>query len=107
MRPPDFTQTDLFGGRGTVSIWNLNPALPPFSALLWCSLSAEGRVGPHRQQRDPEIVMCISGKGFIWIDKTKHEMLPMRAYPVPFGSILAIENRLEEPLVYTITKATI
>ena len=105
MRNPDFTQTDLFGGRGTVSIWNLTPALPPFSALLWCSLSGMGRVGPHRQQQHPEIVMCISGQGNIWIDKTKFEMLPMQAYPVPFGAVLAIENTQDEPLVYTITKA--
>ena len=105
MRPPDFSRENLFGGRGRVSIWNLTPNLSPFTALLWCSLSSHGRVGPHRQERDPEVIVCISGTGHIWINKVKHIMEPMNSYALPLGAILAIENTAEEPLVYSITKA--
>ena len=107
MRDPDFSHENLFGGRGTVSIWNITPRLPPFTALLWCSLSSKGRVGPHRQEHHPEVVVCISGAGSLWINKKKFAMEPMYSYPLPLGAVLAIENLSEEPLVYTITKAKV
>ena len=44
----------------------------PFSAALWCELAAHGSVGPHRQQRDPEIIVCISGVGQARIDDKVH-----------------------------------
>ena len=73
--PPSFTQRDLFGGQGAVDIWNLRAsASPPFSASLWCSLEPNGFVGRHRQQDDPEIVICLSGEGIATIGKTDHHL---------------------------------
>jgi len=114
MAPPDRGQPDvrsaLFGGRGTVKVWNLLGATstPPFSAVLACELEAGGRVGVHAQQRDPEIIVGLGGNGVAIVDDTSHPLGPGSAVYLPFGSRLSIENSsADEALSYLIVKAEV
>jgi oxalate decarboxylase/phosphoglucose isomerase-like protein (cupin superfamily) len=106
-KPANFTQRDLFGGSGAVDIWNLRTSnCPPFSASLWCSLEPSGVVGRHRQQDDPEIVICIAGEGVATVGKTEHAMVTGVMLYLPYGQVLSIENKsAEESLDYLIIKA--
>jgi len=106
-KPPNFTQRDLFGGSGAVDIWNMRTSnCPPFSASLWCSLEPNGVVGRHRQQDDPEIVICIAGEGVAMIGKTAHVMVSGVMLYLAFGQVLSIENKSDvESLDYLIIKA--
>ena len=91
--PPSFSQRDLFGGQGTVDIWNLREsASPPFSASLWCSLEANGFVGRHRQQDDPEVVICLSGEGVATIGQADHPLQRGTMVYLPLGQALSIRN---------------
>ena len=101
-----FSQKDLFGGQGEVKIWNLisGRQMPPFSAALWCELEAHGSVGRHRQQRDPEVVLCLSGVGRATIGKHSHPMREGSFLYIPFGASLSLENLGEEILRYVIIK---
>lgn len=97
----------LFGGDGTVTTWSRLPAsASPFSAAIWCELSPGGSVGAHRQQRDPELVLCIEGEGEIDVGRTPHSFTRGDVIFVPAGEVLRIQNlNPESPLVYTIIKA--
>ena len=98
---------NLFGGRGAVFVWNILPEAPdPFSAVLGCELEPNGSVGRHAQQRDPEIVICISGEGVAEVSGTEHVLASGVAVSLPFGESLALTNTSkEEPLRYLIIKA--
>ena len=101
-----FTQSNLFGGHGTVNIWNLlNTAAPPFSAVLWCELEAGGTVGKHRQQRDPEIVICLAGSGEAVVDDQRHTLVAGSMVYLPHGKALSLTNSQSEPMYYLIIKA--
>jgi quercetin dioxygenase-like cupin family protein len=108
----DETQADartaLFGGKGTVRVWDLlrGRSAEPFAAVLACSLDPGGSVGPHVQQAFPEIVVCLDGEGTALVDGAGHPMHPGSVVHLPFGSTLSIENRSESaPLRYLIVKA--
>ncbi len=102
-----FTRKDLFGGKGTVNIWNLmgSQNAPPFSAVLWCELAPKGIVGLHRQQDDPEIVICVEGNGKAKADGVEHDLQPGSMVHLPHGAALAIKNLAASPLRYLIIKA--
>ena len=102
-----FSQKDLFGGKGEVQIWNLLAGrnMPPFSATLWCELEPKGNVGRHRQQRDPEIIICVSGEGEATVGKYTHSLGKGTFLYVPFGTPLSLKNNGDEPLCYLIIKA--
>ena len=102
-----FMRRDLFGGTGSVNIWNLigGRATPPFSAVLWCELSPYGSVGRHRQQDDPEIVICIEGHGEAMVGKSAFELVPGSVVHLPLGQPLALKNNSDKPLRYLIIKA--
>jgi len=107
--PPD-VRTALFGGRGTVKVWNLlgQAAAPPFSAVLACELEPNGRVGVHVQQRDPEIIVGLAGQGVATVDGTPHPLGPGLTVYLAFGSSLSIDNSSpDEPLSYLIIKAQV
>ena len=103
-----FQQHALFGGSGTVDVWNLKSGpTPPFSAVLWCQLEPNGRVGHHRQADHPEILIGVSGTGSIEVNR---EALPNdfckgSLVYLPVGAVLAIENKSDRPLEYLIVKA--
>lgn len=104
---PAFARSDLFGGTGTVHIWDLlagRPA-PPFSAALWCELEPGGIVGAHQQQRDPEIVICLAGTGRALVNDRPQDLAPGALVHLPLGSVLRLENSGDEPLRYLIIKA--
>jgi quercetin dioxygenase-like cupin family protein len=106
---PD-VRTDLFGGSGTVRVWNLvrpgHPAPAPFSAVLFCRLDPGGRVGHHRQEHDNELVIGVSGEGRATVDGETHALLAQALVPLSLGSVLAIENlSASDPLEYLIVKA--
>lgn len=100
-------RTALFGGRGTVSVWNLlgRQNAPPFSAVLSCELAAHGSVGAHVQEEHPEIVIGLEGEGEAIVDGARHALEPGSVVFLPFGSQLAITNLGDEPLRYLIIKA--
>lgn len=107
---PHDVRHDLFGGRGEVRVWNLlgGAHAPPFSAVLRCSLQPGGSVGAHRQQRDPELIVCIDGTGRLTIDGQHMDFLPGLTAYLPHGSQLAIHNASDETdLIYTIIKAQV
>lgn len=106
---PHSQREALFGGEGAVRIWNLLGAgqAPPFSAVLRCELAPGGSVGPHRQQRDPELILCLDGDGTITVDKQSAPFVAGRLVYLPLGGVLSLQNRSEErPLRYLIIKAT-
>lgn len=105
---PD-VRTNLFGGSGSVRVWNLlGPALPvpPFSAVLACELDPSGSVGAHRQERDSEIVVGLDGQGRVTVNGQERPLLRHDVIPLPVGAVLTIENLSDsEPLRYLIVKA--
>ena len=102
-----FTQNNLFGGHGKVNIWNLmTTATPPFSAVLWCELEAGGTVGKHRQQHDPEVVICLAGNGEATVAGQRHDLVAGSMVYLPHGKALSlVNNDQSEPLYYLIIKA--
>jgi len=105
-RTPDLVHNNLFRGRGTVSVWNCVPQkrVYPFSVVLWCSLSAQGIVGRHKQQAHHQVIVCISGKGEIRIQKRAIPFEKGASIAVAKGDVLSIHNLEETELIYTITK---
>ncbi|MCB9594108.1 MAG: cupin domain-containing protein [Sandaracinaceae bacterium] len=107
---PGDARAELFGGRGTVTVWNLlgRRAAPPFSAVLSCELEPGGSVGRHVQQRDPEIVIGLEGDGEATVDDTAHPLGPGDVVHLGHGQVLAITNRSDDaPLRYLIIKAMV
>lgn len=98
---------NVHGGQGVVHVHNLmhDRALDPFSAALWCELEPGASVGRHRQQRDPELVICISGEGQVEVDGQSAPFVRGVTVLLPFESTLALTNPSSEPLVYLIIKA--
>lgn len=107
-RPHDCRHA-LFGGAGDVRVWDLAPRLQaPFSAVLACELDPGGRVGEHVQQRDPEIVIGVEGRGVATVDGAPHPLVPGVTVGLPFGARLGIRNEDERtPLRYLIVKAEV
>lgn len=96
----------LFGGVGSVRIWDLGPASPPFTAILLCELDGGGRVGEHRQQSDHEVVVFVSGEAVAYVDGRPHACVGGTAIPLPLGATLSIDNASPtEPVRYVIVKA--
>ena len=104
---PNDTRNELFGGRGSVQVWDLlaGRGFAPFSAVLACELSAAGSVGRHVQQRDPELVLCAQGCGEILVDGHARPFTPGELALLPHGSSLEIRNSSDTPLRYFIIKA--
>ena len=102
-----WARRDLFNGRGEVSVWDLlaRRAAPPFEAALWCELEAGGRVGAHRQQEHPELIICVGGRGAAWVGEQPHPLTPGACVFLPLGALLRLEAAREEPLSYLIIKA--
>lgn len=101
-------QEALFGGTGTVAVWDLLGRLraPPFSAALSCELEAGGSVGKHVQQRDPEILIGLGGAGEAVVNDAAHPLVPGALVYLAHGQTLSIHNRSKtEPLRYLIIKA--
>jgi quercetin dioxygenase-like cupin family protein len=106
---PKWVKTDLFGGRGEVSVQDLlgRAAMPPFAAILACELAPSGKVGAHHQTGADEIVICIGGNGTISVDSTPRPFVPGVVAYLALGQLLAIENgSATEKLQYFIIKAT-
>jgi len=105
---PHTQRQALFGGEGTVRIWDLlgTGQAPPFSAVLRCELEPGGSVGPHRQQRDPEILVGLEGTGQVTVDRQSAPFGPGSLIYLPHGGVLSITNRSDDaPLRYFIIKA--
>ena len=105
---PGDARAELFGGTGTVTVWNLlgRAAAPPFSAVLSCELDPGGSVGRHVQQRDPEIVLGLEGDGVATVDEDAFPLGPGDVVYLAHGQVLSIANRsAEAPLRYLIIKA--
>jgi quercetin dioxygenase-like cupin family protein len=99
---------DLFGGSGEVLVWDLmgHAALPPFTAVLACELAPGGRVGTHRQEHFPEIVVVTEGEGTAELDGAACPIGVGSVLALPLGSTLALANgSAERPLRYLIVKA--
>ncbi|MFK8000850.1 MAG: cupin domain-containing protein [Polyangiales bacterium] len=103
-------QEALFGGTGTVALWDLlgRVSAPPFSAALSCELEAGGSVGKHVQQRDPEIIIGLGGDGEAEVDDALHPLVAGSLVYLAHGQTLSIHNRSkDEPLRYLIIKAQV
>ena len=106
---PDFTRQDLFGGQGSVQIWNLLGAqrLEPFTTALACTLAPNGSVGKHVQQTDAELIICTGGEGIAIVGERKLGFELGVLVALPHGETLAIENTSSTaPLHYLIIKAS-
>jgi uncharacterized cupin superfamily protein len=96
----------LFGGEGTVRVWDLGGRTAPLTAVLWCELEPGGRVGKHRQDTDDEVVIVVEGEGVIYVDGTAHAAIRGSAVALPLGKTLEIDNASgDAPLRYLIVKA--
>lgn len=99
---------DLFGGHGTVLVWDLlgDAHASPFTAVLSCELAEGGRVGRHVQQRDAEIVIGTTGCGEARVDGVARPFGPGTVIHLPLGASLELVNdRNDAPLRYLIVKA--
>jgi quercetin dioxygenase-like cupin family protein len=105
---PDMRR-DLFGGSGTVRVWNLlgsTAPLAPFSVVLECELDPGGSVGAHRQVSEPELVLGLRGRGRATVDGRAQPLSAHSVVELPVGGVLSIENlSVDEPLCYLIVKA--
>lgn len=104
---PDVREA-LFSGSGAVRVFNLLGArkMPPFGAVLACTLDPKGHVGAHVQQQMPEIVIGISGKGEALVNKASRSLEAFDVVHLPLGATLEIRNLSDsEPLHYLIVKA--
>ncbi|PRQ02727.1 cupin domain-containing protein [Enhygromyxa salina] len=103
---PDPRQ-NLFGGVGTVKVWNLlRRSAPPFTAVLACELEPGGRVGRHLQEEFPEIVVGIEGLGEAVVGKQQFGLRPGDVVYLPLGETLEIINHSDTArLQYLIIKA--
>jgi quercetin dioxygenase-like cupin family protein len=98
----------LFGGNGSVKVWDLlgGRSAPPFSAVLSCELDPNGSVGIHQQQRDPELVLGLEGRGEATVAGVPQPLEPGSVVHVPFGATLSLRNLSADlPLKYLIVKA--
>ncbi|HEX6764009.1 MAG TPA: cupin domain-containing protein [Polyangiaceae bacterium] len=97
---------ELFGGTGTVRVWDLGPTPPPFTAALFCQLDPGGQVGEHVQATDQEIIVVVAGEAVLYVDGRPRGCVPGDAVGLPLGSTLAIDNASStEPVRYVIVKA--
>ena len=73
-----FPRDALFGGEGTVTVWDLlgRAAAPPFTAILGCELEARGSVGRHVQEEFAEIVIGLEGEGVATVDGAERALGP-------------------------------
>ncbi len=103
---PD-VRRDLFGGKGSVKVYNLDPSpMPPFAAALWCELEAGGDVGRHRQEHCPEIVLGLEGDGEATVGEQTFALRAGSVVQLPLGSVLSLRNLSSDaPLRYLILKA--
>jgi quercetin dioxygenase-like cupin family protein len=98
---------ELFGGTGSVRVWDLGAARPPFTAVLYCELDAGGRVGEHVQKSDHEVVIVLAGEAVLYVDGSARGCVPGDAVALPLGSRLAIDNASpSENVRYLIVKAS-
>lgn len=104
--PPD-RRRDLFGGVGEVRVWSLlRAAAPPFTAVLRCELDPGGRVGRHKQQEFPEIVVGLGGAGEATIGGVRHPLQPGDVVYLPLGEVMELRNLSDEvAFEYMIIKA--
>jgi quercetin dioxygenase-like cupin family protein len=100
-------RADLFGGNGTVAIWNLlgRQAAPPFEAVIACELEPSGHVGTHLQQQCDEIIVCLEGDGIVAIQGGEQPLRPGTVAYLQQGKTLSIRNPSDTPLRYLIIKA--
>ena len=99
-------RSDLFGGRGAVRVWDLGARTPPFTAVLFCELEPDGRVGAHVQEASDEVVIVVGGAARIHVGERPHECTAGSAVALPLGATLRIDNTSPtEPLRYLIVKA--
>ncbi len=110
--PLDPTRADarhaLFGGEGTVRVWDLGARVAPFTAVLYCELEPGGRVGRHVQERDPEIVVVVEGEAVLRVDGRARACVRGGAVALPLGATLEIDNAsIDAPVRYLIVKAAI
>jgi quercetin dioxygenase-like cupin family protein len=104
---PSAVYPSLFGGVGEVRVTSLlHGASEPFTAVLSCELAPGGRVGAHRQDEFPEIVIGVTGEGEARVNGVAHPIDALHAVHLPLGAALEILNRsAHEPLRYLIIKA--
>jgi quercetin dioxygenase-like cupin family protein len=106
-RPHDRRER-LFGGRGSVLVWNLCEAgpAPPFGAILSCELERGATVGAHLQQEFAEVLIVVEGEGLAHLEGSPVSLQPGVVVQIPLGRTLALENGSpEHPLRYLIVKA--
>lgn len=98
----------LFGGRGSVRVWDLLGAGTSGSlrVVLACELDPGGSVGRHVQEALDEVVIVLEGTGRATVDATPIPLAPGVTVSLALGSTLSIENAsAEAPLRYLIVKA--
>ena len=99
-------RTALFGGEGTVRVWDLGARVGALSANLWCELEPGGRVGKHVQSHDDEVIIVLEGEAVIYVQGQAHACVRGSAVPLPIGRTLEIDNASPtEPVRYLIVKA--
>ena len=97
----------LFGGEGTVRVWDLGGRVGALSAVLFCELEPGGRVGRHVQSHDDEVVIVVEGEAVIYVQGQSHACVKGSAVPLALGQTLEIDNAsVTDPVRYLIVKAT-
>jgi quercetin dioxygenase-like cupin family protein len=105
---PPSVRDNLFGGEGTVLVWDLlgERMAGPFTAVLSCELEENGRVGAHVQEEYDEIVVGLTGCGEARVSGRAQPFGPGAVVYLPCGASLELVNARDNgPLRYLIIKA--
>ena len=112
MRPKGidpFAQQNLFGGQGTVFVYDLlqGRVTPPFDAVLACELAPGGSVGKHVQEFSHEIIIVVRGEGTAMVDSESQDLGSGSVVHVAHGQSLSLQNSSDQQaLSYLIVKAS-
>ncbi len=100
-------RVDLFGGSGTVLVWDLleGKARGPFKGVVSCELEPAGSVGRHVEERYAELVIGVEGTGEVRVGGKANALMAGDVVYLPRGEVMEILNLSGDvPLQYLILK---
>ena len=97
----------VFGGAGELLIWNLIEGTPqaPFASAAACQLAPGGHIGEFKEERNPELIIVIEGKGTALVNGSAKGLSEGDSLQIEVGATLALKNdSAEVPLRYLVVK---
>jgi quercetin dioxygenase-like cupin family protein len=99
----------VFGGAGELLIWNLIEGTPhaPFASAAACQLAPGGHVGEFKEERNPELIIVLEGKGTATVNGASKALKEGDCLQIEVGATLSLKNdSADGPLRYLVVKGT-